>query len=135
MEQQLACLARVRAHLEPGGLFAFDAFNPRLERMALDSEPESIDLEFTHNGHSVRRFVAVTRDRANQLAQLTMRYVEEADAGPAKETTVKFTMRWFWRYELDHLMHRAGFNDVLIYGDFDCSPVSKTSPAFVVLAR
>jgi SAM-dependent methyltransferase len=133
--QQLACLARVRAHLEPGGLFAFDVFNPRLERMALDSEPESIDLEFTHNGHSVKRFVTVTRDRVNQIAQVAMRYVEEADSGPAKETAVKFSMRWFWRYELDHLMHRAGFNDVLIYSDFDCSPISKTSPAFVVLAR
>jgi hypothetical protein len=44
-------------------------------------------------------------------------------------------MRWFWRYEIEHLMHRAGFNDVVIYGDFDRSPVGRTSPAFVVLAR
>ena len=43
-------------------------------------------------------------------------------------------MRWFWRYEVEHLLHRAGFTDVKIYGDFDRSPVSRNSPAFVVLA-
>ena len=44
-------------------------------------------------------------------------------------------MRWFWRYELEHLLHRAGFTDISIYGDFDRSPVGRHSPAFVVLAR
>lgn len=135
VEQQLACLSRIRAHLEPGGLFAFDVFNPRLERMAMDSEPESLDVAFRYNGHSVKRFAAVTRDRAKQLIQVTMRYVEEDGEDPVKETIVKFSMRWFWRYEIEHLMHRAGFNDVVIYGDFDRSPVGRASPAFVVLAR
>lgn len=135
VEQQLACLARVRAHLEPGGLFAFDVFNPKLENMAKDSEPEALELTFAHEGHAVQRFMSATRDRATQLMHLTMRYVEETGSGPAKETVVQFSMRWFWRYELEHLLHRAGFTDVTLYGDFDRSPVSRTSPAFVVLAR
>jgi ubiquinone/menaquinone biosynthesis C-methylase UbiE len=133
--QQLACLARVRAHLEPGGQFAFDVFNPRLERMAEDTEPEAIDLAFVHEGRPAKRFASVTRDRTNQLIKVTMRYVEETAAGPAKETIVSFSMRWFWRYELEHLLHRAGFESVAIYGEFDRSPVSRNSPAFVVVAR
>jgi len=135
VEQQLACLARVRAHLEPGGLFAFDVFYPKLENMAKDGEPEVLELTFTHEGRTVRRFMSITRDRVGQLIHLTMRYVEETGAGPAKETIVKFSMRWFWRYELEHLLRRAGFTDVVIYGDFDRSPIGRTSPAFVVLAR
>ena len=134
VEQQLACLARVRAHLAPGGLFAFDVFNPKLENMAKDGEPEVLELTFTHEGRTVQRFMTATRDRVGQLLHLTMRYVEETGAGP-KETIVAFSMRWFWRYELDHLLYRAGFTDVVIYGDFDRSPVSRSSPAFVVLAR
>jgi SAM-dependent methyltransferase len=133
--QQLACLTRVRAHLAPGGAFAFDVFNPKLENMAQDSSPEALDLSFVYDGHPVNRFVSITRDRVAQLIHLTMRYVEEAGAGPAKETTVLFSMRWFWRFELEHLLHRAGFTDVVIYGDFDRSPVTRNSPAFVVLAR
>jgi len=135
VEQQLACLARVRAHLAPGGLFAFDVFNPSLERMALDSEPEVLDLSFAYEGRPTKRYVSATRDRVSQLIRITMRYVEETGAGPAQESIVHLSMRWFWRYELEHLLHRAGFTDVTIHGNFDRSPVGRTSPAFVVLAR
>ena len=135
VEQQLACLARVRAHLAPGGLFAFDVFNPKLENMARPVEPETLDLSFTYAGRPVRRYVGATRDRTTQLISITMRYVEELDGGAVKESVVKMSMRWFWRYELEHLLHRAGFTNVTIHGDFDRSPIGPTSPAFVVLAR
>jgi len=135
VEQQLACLSRVRSHLGPGGVFAFDVFNPSLERMAVDVEPESVDVTFIYEGFSVQRFATVTRDRARQVIEVTMRYVENHPSGPPQETVVKFSMRWFWRYELEHLMHRAGFTDVTIHGDFDQSPVGRHSPAFVVVAR
>ena len=135
IEQQLGCLARARAHLAPGGALAFDVFNPNPARMAIDSEPETVDLIFKHEGRETKRFVSVTRDRAIQVDHITMRYAEEIEPGPAKETIVQFTMRWFWRYELEHLLRRAGFTDINIYGDFDRSPVSQTSPAFVVVAR
>ena len=62
-------------------------------------------------------------------------YAQETGAGPAQESIVHLSMRWFWRYELEHLLHRAGFTDVTIHGNFDRSPVGRTSPAFVVLAR
>jgi len=135
VEQQLACLARVRAHLAPGGAFAFDVFNPKLENLARDADPEVLDLTFQHEGREVKRYATVSRDRVRQVIHVTMRYVEAMAAGPAKETTVHFTMRWFWRYELEHLLHRAGFTDVTIYGDFDRSPVGPNSPAYVVIAR
>lgn len=135
VEQQLACLARVRAHLVPHGVFAFDVFNPKLENMAIEASPEALDLTFTFGGRETKRFVSVTRDRARQVIVVTTRYVETRDVGPPLETEVKFTMRWFWRYELEHLLHRAGFTEVTIYGDFDSSPVGPTSPAYVVVAR
>ncbi|MFI5356340.1 MAG: class I SAM-dependent DNA methyltransferase [Opitutales bacterium] len=135
VEQQLACLERVRAHLAPGGVFAFDVFSPKLENMAVDTSPEVVDLDFINEGRAVRRYVAVNRDRARQLITVTMRYVEKPETGPARETLVTFTMRWFWRYELEHLLHRAGFTEVTIYGDFDRSPVGRETPAYVVVAR
>jgi SAM-dependent methyltransferase len=135
VEQQLACLARVRAHLAPGGRLAFDVFNPRLDILARETDPEEIDLTFQVDGREVKRFATVRRDRVRQVIDVTMRYVEERAAGATLETTVAFTMRWFWRYELEHLLHRAGFADVEIYGDFDRSPVGPGSPAFVVVAR
>jgi hypothetical protein len=137
VDDQLACLARVRAHLAPGGVFAFDVFNPRLERVALDDEPEAQDLVFTLDGRAMRRFTRIARDRATQLMQVTMRYVAEASAEgqSAEETRVTFSMRWFWRYELEHLLHRTGFTEVEMFGDFDRSPIRRDSPAFLVVGR
>jgi SAM-dependent methyltransferase len=135
VEQQLACLARVRAHLAPGGNLAFDVFNPRLDFLVQEADPEVLDLTFQVGGREVKRFVTRTRDRVRQVVDVTMRYVEERAAGASLETAVEFTMRWFWRYELEHLLHRAGFTDVAIYGDFDCSPIGPNSPAYVVIAR
>jgi hypothetical protein len=66
-----------------------------------------------------------------------MRYVAEASAAgrSAEETRVTFSMRWFWRYELEHLLHRTGFTNVEMFGDFDRSPIRRDSPAFLVVAR
>lgn len=135
VEQQLACLACVRAHLAPGGTFAFDVFNPKLSRMALDHEPETLELTFACDGRQVQRFVSVIRDYPRQVNTVTMRDVEAREDGKPLETVTRFTMRWFWRYELEHLLYRAGFTDVTIYGDFDRSPEGPNSPAFVVVAR
>jgi len=43
-------------------------------------------------------------------------------------------MRWFWRYELEHLLHRAGFTQIEIFGDFDRSR-SEEFPAFLIVLR
>lgn len=135
VEQQLACLARVRAHLAPGGAFAFDVFNPKLESMAREADPETLDVTFNHHGREVKRYATVTRDRVRQVIHVTMRYVEAGAASPPRETTVSFTMRWYWRYELEHLLHRAGFTKITMHSNFDRSPVGPSSPAYVVLAR
>jgi hypothetical protein len=45
-----------------------------------------------------------------------------------------FRLRWFTRWELEHLMARAGFGDVVIHGDFDRSPVGRDSPSLIVVA-
>lgn len=135
VEQQLACLARVRAHLAPGGAFAFDVFNPIPDYMVRETEPELLGETFLHEGRETKRYISMTRDRFRQLVHVAMRYVESREAGPPLETVVRFTMRWFWRYELEHLLYRAGFSEVTFYGDFDRSPLSPASPAFVVVAR
>ena len=31
-------------------------------------------------------------------------------------------LRWFYRYEIEHLLARAGFTDVTFYGGYDRRP-------------
>ena len=134
VEEQLSCLACVRVHLAPGGRFAFDVFQPRLERLCLDEEPEEEDLRFRQGDEEVVRYARVSRERAAQLLHVTMRYERWRGGRVVANEETRFQMRWFHRFELEHLMARAGFDGVRIYGDFDRSPVARASPAFVVVA-
>jgi SAM-dependent methyltransferase len=135
VQDQLDCLARVRRHLAPGGVFAFDVFSPRLELMAQDEEPEAEDLRFFQDGEEVVRHTRVWRDRPQQLLRLAMRYERWRDGRVVGNEHVRFRMRWFHRYELEHLLFRAGFDDVVLYGDFDRAPIGAGTPAYVVVAR
>jgi SAM-dependent methyltransferase len=135
VEDQLACLARVRAHLLPGARFAFDVFNPRLDLLASDDESDVEDLRFEQDGEQIVRYARVVRDRARQQLHVAFRYERHAGGRVVGDAHTATTMRWFHRYELLHLMHRAGFAEVAIHGDFDGSPVGPDSPALVVVAR
>ncbi len=135
VEDQLACLACVRRHLAPGGRFAFDVFAPRLARMAQLEEPEAVDLRFELDGEQVVRHARVTREPSEQIMAVHFRYERSRAGQVVGNEPVSFRMRWFWRYELEHLLARAGFRDVQIHGDFERRAVSADTPAFVVVAR
>ena len=128
VEDQLACLACVRRHLAPGGRLAFDVFAPRLARMALLEEPEAADLRFTHEGEDVVRYATVTRDPPRSSLTVRFRYERSRDGKVIGNEHASFRMRWFWRYELEHLLARAGFDDVEIHGDFERRPISSETP-------
>ena len=74
------------------------------------------------------------RERPTQIMYLTMRYERHRDGELVGSDLARFRMRWYMRWELEHLMVRAGFDDVTIYGDFDRSPVGRESPSLVVVA-
>jgi SAM-dependent methyltransferase len=135
VEDQLGCLARVRAHLAAGGRFAFDVFKPSLERLVAEREPEAEDVRFEQDGEQVVRYARVERDNVAQTLRVCFRYERSRDGRVLGNDHAAFTMRWFHRFELLHLLARAGFEDVQIFGDFDRSPVGPDSPAYVVLAR
>jgi SAM-dependent methyltransferase len=132
---QLRCLECVKAHLAPGGVFAFDVFHGRLARLALDEEPEQPDLRFELEGDPVVRSVRVHRDRAAQTQEVVMCYERSRAGRVVERQEARFRMRWFHRFELEHLLARAGFRDVRILGDFDGSPLRADSPTLLVVAR
>lgn len=134
VKDQLDCLACVRRHLAPGGMFAFDVFNPRMH-LKPDHQPEQEDLRFECDGVEVVRYVTVDLDRFAQLLHLKMRYEVPREGGAPENLESSFDMRWFHRWELEHLMASAGFGDVTIYGDFDSSPSTADAPALIVVAR
>jgi SAM-dependent methyltransferase len=113
---QLAALACIRRHLAPGGRLALDVFDPKLASLARAEEPEALAVSAETPRGRVQRFDRVSRDVARQVLTLRMRFVAEAaeDSGEGE-----LELRWFHRYELEHLLARAGFAIEALYGGFD----------------
>jgi ubiquinone/menaquinone biosynthesis C-methylase UbiE len=119
VETQLAALGAVRRHLEPGGTFALDVFDPRLARTALVEEPEHLAATFHDAGREVRRWDTIRRDLSRQVMTINLRF-----ESPAAELcgVGEIQMRWFYRYELEHLLARAGFSEIQFFGGFGREP-------------
>ncbi len=135
LEQQLHCLECVRRHLAPGGLLAFDVFTPRLDRIAIVEESEREDVRFEQDGEEVVRHTSVERDLTRQVMQVRMRYERRRGGGVVGGDVVEFSMRYFFRYELEHLLTRAGFSDLSFLGNFDGRPYDYHAGETICLAR
>ena len=131
VDQQLAWLARVHEHLADDGLLAFDVFDPDLARMAVAEEPEVHDATFADGDDEVRRYVSVVRDHPAQVMELTMRFERLRDGAVVDSSSTQLSMRWFYRFELQHLLARAGFEVVDVFGGFDRRPVGSGNLVFV----
>jgi SAM-dependent methyltransferase len=135
VEDQLACLAAVRRHLAPGGLFAFDVFQPDLARLALADEPEYEEDRFADGDDEIVRLARVTRDVATQTQNVTIRFERRRDGAAVGSEVERFRMRWYHRYELEHLLARTGFDVVALYGDFDRRPFDRHAREMVFVTR
>jgi SAM-dependent methyltransferase len=138
IDDQLSCLDAIRRHLVPGGRLIFDVFNPDLARIGSPPAAEWNDTPETAlpNGWSFRRsgrMVAV--HRLDQVNDVELIYDLTSPEGKSERRVHAFSMRWYMRAEIEHLVARAGFELDTIYGNFDRSPLTDASPEMVVVAR
>lgn len=122
VDEQLAALACARRHLAQGGLFAFDVFSPDLARTAIAEEPEQQDVRAEEGDEEVRRFATVWRDHATQIMRVRFRHERWRGGVKVADEATEIKMRWFFRYEIEHLLARAGFELSALYGGFDRRP-------------
>ena len=120
---QLRALEQIREHLEEGGRLALNIFDPSLllivERMASGGTPRRMGA-FTHpeSGRLTVTWESFTYDPARQILDGHFRF-DEYDTGGAvvEQHQVPLTLRWIYRYEMQHLLERAGFAVEALYGD------------------
>jgi SAM-dependent methyltransferase len=134
--EQLAALARVRRHLEPGGLLILDLFNPDMARL-LDARGQvslARVMVDPGTGHRLMRFYAEEVDLEQQLIHTTY-IVDEIDAGGRVQRTLfPFSLRYTFRYELELLLRHAGFEIEAIYGSYDLDEFSGDSEQMIAVA-
>ena len=131
-QSQLAALRNIHRHLTSDGVFVFDVFDPNLAAIAVEEEPEVLDATFEYQGDEMRRYVTVVRDLSTQVMALTFRF--EGENAELVGST-RFHLRWYYRYEIEHLLARAGFTDVTFFRDFARTPWSSGNEIVVVARR
>jgi SAM-dependent methyltransferase len=137
-EQQIQCLDCVRKHLAPRGRLIVDFFQTDAERMHnpkfLD---ESLLMEYEMPGgrHVALSERVVAFRRALQRNDVEMIFrVTHAD-GRQERLVMAWTLRYFFRYEVEHLLARCGFRLEALYGNFDSSPLDDASPEMIFVAE
>ncbi len=52
-----------------------------------------------------------------------------------REIVHAFPFRYYYRYEMEHLFARCGFEIVDTFGDFDASPLDDSPPEMIFAGR
>lgn len=131
---QLAGLREAWRVVRPGGTLAIDLFEPRLALLS-DAEPMEVTAYETPEGTLVRRTDARRHERAAQVVHVDFRWVEAApDGAVLRDERATYSVRYTFRHELVHLLHRAGIGPFELLGDFDGSPLDDTVRELIVVA-
>ena len=137
-DDQLACLERIRRHLVAGGRLVFDLFNPSLDALAngpFDEKSDVVHEFMMPDGRRVFRTYRRGRpDRFAQVAQHALTYEVTHPDGRVQRVTHRFPLRYFFRFEVEHLLARAGFGVEHVYAGYDRSPYGSRNPGQLILA-
>ncbi len=137
---QLACLARIRQHLRPGGRFAFNVFHPSLAFMAQNAGPLAgvwrwgATYELSTGGWVVQS-EANRYDTVAQAVHSLHRYdVFRADGTLDRTSMLRLHLAYLYPTDIRRLLASAGFSEVTIKGGFDGREFTRDGEELVVEA-
>lgn len=139
VQRQISCLRSIHQHLAPGGRLILDVFHVQPART---HEPKYSQEEVEFSGLTLpdgrtlgRSLRTAAFHRAEQINDVELIYsVRHAD-GREERLVHAFPMRYYFRYELEHLLARCGFVVSAVYGDYDRSPLRDESPEMIFVAE
>lgn len=139
-QDQLACLERVRAHLRPGGSFAFNVFHPSLTFMSRNAGPlegvwRRAGTYSTEGGGLLVRSESNQYDTVRQRVDSHHRYDEyTADGALARTFLHRIELAYLYPADLRRLLTEAGFRSIQIAGGFSGRPFAHETDELVVEA-
>jgi SAM-dependent methyltransferase len=136
-EQQIGCLNCAKKHLATNGRLILDFFQTDAERMhdaKFLNESPLVEYDLPGGGHVAmsERVAAFHRGQQRNDVEMIFR-VRHAD-GKEERLVMAWTLRYFFRYEVEHLLARCGFRMEAVYGNFDSSPLGDGSPEMIFVA-
>jgi SAM-dependent methyltransferase len=139
IEEQLACLRSVHRHLAAGGKFVVDFFQTDPRRMhdpifLQPSEPLP-EVKLPDGRRVVMRDRTAAFHRAEQQNDVEFLFDVTYPDGRVERLTHAFAIRYFFRFEVEHLLARSGFRVVELFGDFNRSPLRDDSLEMIFVAK
>jgi SAM-dependent methyltransferase len=134
VKDQLAALTSLRHTLQPDGLLILDLFNPDPEQLNREDNRLTLERIYPMDGRQVFKFVASESDMAAQTNAMTYMFDDMDADGHITRRVMRFTLRWLYRYELEHLLARAGFALRMVYGSYDLDSYTSASERMIAVA-
>jgi SAM-dependent methyltransferase len=134
---QLTALRAIHDHLEPGAALALDLLNPSPAWLNEPVARPTLDLSSqTPDGRVVNRMVSViATDIGSQVRVLRSEYEIVAPDGSMRKRIVEWPLRWTHRYEIEHLLERAGFALESVEGGYEREQFHGEGTVMLVVAR
>ena len=131
LQDQDDTLRTVQRHLAPGGVFAFDLYNPNFSELNVLKR----EAEWEHvGGVDSELFVYQSLDADNQILE-SRYYLDTIEDGILKRQIALLKQRYYTRFEVERMLRQAGFKHIQIYGGFDKQRYTTQAPHIIVLAK
>ncbi len=139
VEEQMSCLQCANRHLNNGGKLILDVFHVK-PQLTYDPkfmvESEDIPEVEMPDGRKVRRCGRIVAyHRAEQVNDIELIYYVKYPNRKEQRLVQAFPFRYFFRYEVEHLLARCGFAVVELFGNYDRSPMTDESPEMIFVAQ
>jgi SAM-dependent methyltransferase len=134
VEEQLMALNNICRYLTDRGRLIFDLYvpDPGMIAAGLDRVVD-FDGEYAP-GKKLQRCVTMKADIVNQISDITMEFTWDEEEQTRTEQW-HFLLRYFFRFELEHLISLSDLQLVQMYGDFNEAPLGDGSREFIVVCR
>ena len=137
--EQKDCLDCIHQHLKAKGKLVFDVYHtylPRLIDTKYFMEMEVGPALTLPDGRVIKRTNRTAAfHHAQQYNDIELIFYVNYPDGKKERLVHAFPMRYFYRYEIEHLLSLCGFKILEFYGNFDKSKFSDESPEMIFVAE
>ena len=130
-----ACLRRVRAHLAPGGVVAFDVQMPDMAWLMRDPTKRWAKTRFTDPSTGSTMLYSTNHDYDPVSQIVLIRIFYDPAEGGRGGRVVQLSQRKFFPAELEALIAHAGMCLVDRFGDFSGGPLGPGSESQIVICE
>ena len=137
IEEHIQCLNCLRSHLNETGVLVVDFWYPDLRVLWKSETGAEIVYEKTpfelRDGRNVSWGIRNTSvDYNRQIIQEELFYDVRYPDGHKEQLVYPCSMRYFFRYEVEHLLSRTGYKTESVYAGFDKEPFGTKYPSEMV---